>query len=72
MASIDYWAETPMAREQISLFAPTLNSMIDEDDPVRLIDEVLASLDWGDWEAEYHGRVGQPPIHPRHLAAAIL
>ena len=65
MASIDYWAEAPMAREQITLFAPTLN-------PVRLVDEVLTSLDWSDWEAEYHGRVGQPPIHPRHLAAAIL
>jgi transposase len=72
MASIDYWAEAPMAREQIALFAPTLNSMINEDDPVRLIDEVLSSLDWSDWEAKYHGRVGQPPIHPRHLAAAIL
>ncbi|MGB5629734.1 MAG: IS1182 family transposase [Woeseiaceae bacterium] len=72
MASIDYWADAPMDREQIALFAPTLNAMIDEDDPVRLVDEVLSSLEWRDWETTYHGRVGQPPIHPRHLAAAIL
>lgn len=72
MSSIDYWAETPMEREQIALFAPTLDAMITEDDPVRLVDEVLSLIDWCQWEAEYDGRVGQPPIHPRHVAAAIL
>jgi transposase len=72
MATIDYWAETPMHREQIALFAPTLDSAISEDDPVRLFDEVLSGIDWSEWEAEYHGRIGQPPIHPRHVAAAIL
>ena len=72
MASIDYWAEVPMQREQIALFSPTLDSAIGDDDPVRLFDEVLAGIDWSQWEAEYHGRVGQPPIHPRQLAAAIL
>lgn len=72
MATIDYWAEAPMVREQIALFAPTLDSMLSGDDPVRLFDEVLAGIDWSRWEAEYHGRVGQPPIHPRHVAAGIL
>lgn len=72
MATIDYWAEPPMDREQIALFSPTLDSVISEDDPVRLFDEVLSSIEWSEWEAEYHGRVGQPPIHPRHVAAAIL
>ena len=72
MATIDYWAESPMHREQIALFSPTLDSVIADDDPVRLFDEVLAGVDWTEWEAEYHGRIGQPPIHPRHVAAAIL
>jgi transposase len=72
MATMDYWAEAPMNREQMALFAPTLDSMISEDDPVRLVDEVLAGIDWSSWEGEYHGKRGQPPIHPRHLAGAIL
>lgn len=72
MASLDYWAEAPMQREQMALFAPTLDAMISPDDPVRLVDEVLAGLDWSAWEAEYDGRRGQPPIHPRIVAAAML
>lgn len=72
MATIDYWAEAPMNREQISLFSPTLDSVISDDDPVRLFDEVLSEINWNDWEAEYNGRRGQPPIHPRYVAAGIL
>jgi transposase len=72
MATMDYWAEAPMSRQQMALFAPTLDSMIDDDDPVRLFDEVLGGIDWSTWEAEYDGRRGQPAIHPRHVAAAIL
>src|SRR3990172_3110606 len=68
----DYWAEAPVNRQQRTLFAPTLDAVIGEDDPVRLFDEVLAGVDWSAWEAEYHGRLGQPAIHPRHVAAAIL
>lgn len=72
MATCDYWAESPTSREQIALFSPTLDSVIADDDPVRLFDEILAGMDWSQWESEYHGRLGQPPIHPRYLAAAIL
>jgi transposase len=72
MATIDYWAEAPTAREQIALFSPTLDDTISEDDPVRIVDEVLAGCDWSEWEAEYDGKRGQPPIHPRHVAAGIL
>jgi transposase len=72
MATIDYWAEAPMTREQLTLFSPTLDAMIDPDDQVRLFDEVLASIDWSAWEGTYDGRRGQPPIHPRHVAAALL
>ena len=72
MATRDYWAEAPMNRRQTALFSPTLDSMISEDDPVRLFDEVLAGLDWSSWEAEYDGTRGQPPIHPRFMAGTLL
>lgn len=72
MATTDYWAEAPVNRQQRTLFAPTLDAMIGEDDPVRLFDEVLGGVDWSAWEAEYHGKLGQPAIHPRHVAAGIL
>jgi transposase len=72
MATVDYWAEAPFNREQIVLFAPTLDTMIGEDDSVRIFDEIMAGVDWSTWEAEYDGARGQPPIHPRHVAAAFL
>jgi len=72
MATMDYWADAPRTREQMSLFAPTLEATISDDDPVRLFDEVLAGVDWTEWEAEYHGARGQPAIHPRHVAAGLL
>ena len=72
MATLDYWAEAPHSRFQSTLFAPTLDDMIDEDSQIRIFDEVLAGIDWSDWEAEYDGKRGQPPIHPRWVAAIIL
>ena len=69
---MDYWSKAPMDRDQIALFSPTLDSWIPQDHPVRLFDEILSSLDWSDWEAQYFGCVGQPPIHPKILAAVIL
>ena len=71
MGSVDYWAAAPMQRQQMTLFfSPTLDEMIAADDPVRVVDEVLAGLNWSVWEAECTR--GQPPIHPRFVAAAIL
>ena len=29
-------------------------------------------MDWSKWEQKYHGYRGQPPIHPRLMAGAIL
>ena len=72
MATLDYWAEAPLSRFQSTLFAPTLDDMIDEDSQIRIFDEVLAGIDWSDWEAKYDGKRGQPPIHPRWVAAVIL
>jgi transposase len=67
-----YWAEPLMDRQRTKIFIPTLDAMLDDDDPVRLVDEVLAGVDWTDWEAHYNGHRGQPPIHPRYIAGAML
>ncbi|OHB54167.1 MAG: hypothetical protein A2Y12_16965 [Planctomycetes bacterium GWF2_42_9] len=66
------WANTSLEREQIVLFSPTLDSCIDEDHPVRLFDEILVELDWSVWECQYFSGIGQPAIHPRIIASAIL
>ena len=67
-----YWQDAPLPRTQLVLIADTLESRIPEDHPVRLIDELLAQLDWSVWEAEYHGRAGQPPIHPAVMCKVLL
>ncbi len=53
MATADDWAVPKVVREQIVLFAPSLDSMISDDHEVRLLDETLRRLDWSEWEAEY-------------------
>lgn len=67
-----YWQEAPQPREQLVLFAETLEERIPEGHPVRLLDEILSYIDWTDWEAEYNGHVGQPPIHPQVLCKVLL
>src|SRR5690242_2793239 len=69
---MSYWAKAPMPREQLVLIATTLDDRISDDHPVRLYAEILDGFDWCDWEARYHGRLGQPPIHPRILAGLWL
>lgn len=68
------WAPAPQVRGQMVLFAHRLDDAIGLDHPVRLIDEILNSPEvaWSDWEAKYHGRLGQPPIHPSVLAKVVL
>lgn len=61
-----------MPREQLVLFAETLEERIPEDHPVRILDEILEALDWSEWEARYHGSFGQPPIHPSVLCKVLL
>jgi transposase len=70
--AMGYWAKAPLGRDQVVLFSPTLEAMISDDHPVRLFDEMLARVDWTAWEAKYHGRRGQPPIHPRIVAGVLL
>jgi len=67
-----HWATSPLDRNQVALFAPTLDESIAADHPVRLFSETLDALDFSDWEAWYVRVVGQPPIHPRVLAGCIL
>jgi transposase len=61
-----------MDRTQILLFSPTLDSMIGEDHPVRLFDELLQLCDWSTWEQHYCLNRGQPPIPPRVVAGVLL
>lgn len=71
MALPDYWADPPVDRQRFGVYS--LNTIISDDDPVRLVDEVMSQIDWSTWEMEYRrsGR-GQPAIHPRVLASVIL
>jgi len=66
------WSRPVIDRDQIPLFAPTLDAFLDENHCVRIVAEILAEMDFSDWERQYDGLIGQPPIHPRVLAAAIL
>jgi hypothetical protein len=61
-----------MDRGQITLFAPTLDDTLAADHPVRLFEEVLRDIDFGDWESMYVRVAGQPPIHPRSMAGGIF
>lgn len=67
-----YWAKPTIRRDQGVLFGPTLDDWIGPDHPVRLFDEILRACQWRQWEAHYNGRIGQPPIHPRVVASALL
>lgn len=69
---MERWAQPRIARDQIVLFAPTLEDVIDPAHPVRLFEETLGQIDFSDWEAQYVRIEGQPPIHPRIMAGAIL
>jgi transposase len=66
------WAQSVRGRDQIVLFAPTLQGAISEDHSVRLFDEVIGKLDFSEWEQHYQRVDGRPPIHPRVMAQVIL
>lgn len=69
---MEYWDKAPLQRDQVLLFAPTLDESVSEDHPVRLLDEILRGRDWSAWEAEYDGTRGRPPIPPWVMAGVIL
>jgi len=66
------WNQAPLPRDQILLFRETLGDRIPEDHSVRLFAEILDQLDWSSWERHYVLVAGQPPIHPKIMAGAIL
>ena len=61
-----------MDRQQMVLISTKLDGEIPSDHPVRLFDEILSALDWWSWERHYVLVAGQPPIHPKVMASAIL
>ena len=69
---MERWAEPELPRDQIVLFPHRLDEVIPDHDPVRLLDQILRTIDWTPWEARYDRTVGRPPYHPRMVAAAIL
>jgi transposase len=69
---MEYWDRPLVRRDQMVLFAPTLDESISEEHPVRLLDEILRARDWSAWEAEYDGTRGRPPIPPWVMAGVIL
>ncbi len=58
--------------EQLVLFPTALEEVVPADHLVRVVDEILRSLDGTKFEAAYHGTLGARPIPPRVLAAVIL
>jgi transposase len=66
------WAKAPAPRHQLVLISQTADDLVGPDHPIRLLDAFLDEVDWRPWAIRYDGRRGQPPIHPRLLAGAIL
>jgi transposase len=69
---MSYWAEVPEPREQALLIPVRLDEAVPPEHPVRLLDEIMHRMDWRAFEARYHGRLGQPPIHPRVIASVLI
>lgn len=69
---MDTWAKAPAPRHQLVLVSQTVDDIVAPEHAVRVVDEFLEGCDWKAWEARYDGRRGQPPIHPRCVAGAIL
>ena len=66
------WAKSTERRDQMVLFPTRLDDVVAAEHNVRLLDDILQRLDWSRWEMLYGLQRGQPPIHPRILAAVIL
>lgn len=72
MAGNDIRFAHPQApRAQLVLIPRCLDELVTEGAPVRALAALLDEIDWTPWEQAYAG-FGQPPIHPRYLAGAIL
>jgi len=67
-----YFAQPPLDRNQVLLFRRTLDESIPEDAFVRILDELIDTCDFLEFERTYHGSRGQPPIPPKVLAKLWL
>lgn len=65
------FASPKIPRHQGVLFTQHLDEIVAPDAPVRQLVALLDDRDWTPWERAYTG-YGQPPIHPRYMAGAIL
>lgn len=64
------FAEAPVPRDQINLIPTSLDDLIPENSPIRLVDELLDLLDWTVFNDSFrYEKRGRPPIPPRILAA---
>jgi transposase len=70
--SLSYFAQPPLDRKQVLLFRRTLDESIPEDAFVRVLDELIDTCDFSEFERTYHGSRGQPPIPPKVLAKLWL
>jgi transposase len=67
------YAEPHVARDQIVLIPRSLDDLIPEDHPIRLLDELLDRLDWSVFNEEYrYEKRGRPPIDPKILTGAWI
>lgn len=67
------WATTELDRDQLILFPERLDDVVPANHAVRLLDEILGSLDWSAWESKYKDvDRGRPPYAPRLLASVVL
>ena len=66
------WAQSLLSREQHILFPVTLDDIVPANHAIRILDAILDTCDWNQWEIHYNGHRGQPPIHPRLMAGCIL
>ena len=58
------------AREQRQLLPPSLEEMVEPDDPVRAVAEVMAAVDMSRFEEAYRG--GGRPAYPPRVVCAVL
>ena len=66
------FAAPPLTRDQLVLFPKKPDQIVPLDHSVRIIDDILCRLDRSRWEQAYNRRIGQPPIHPKVIAATTL
>lgn len=66
------FAAPRLSRDQLVLFPEKLDQAIPPNHAVRLLDDILNKIDWTLWGKDYELRRGQPLIHPKIIAGAVL